>query len=417
MKLFLSKKALTQVQTIVIIVIIVVAAVAGVGIWYWWNTQGPKTDIKIGVYGPMSGYAAIIGTEMKDAAILFAEEVNKNGGILGRNITLVYGDTESDPAKGVAAVERLITVDGVDVLVGGFHSSVALAVMETVAEYMIPHINVASAAPSIREKIASDPEKYKSFFCVEINGSGVAVFQADFLADVADFFPTKTYVSIMEDTDVSRTLEPLQRQALEAIGWTRIFNEFLPPATTDFYSTLSKAAAENPGLIIGSGFYGSPSIAFIKQYKELGIEAPLMGSGFTITPGLIAETGEASEFLIDPASGQFTDATDEGASFTAAFKERFSRDPTYTALLQYGAMEIMADAIERANSLEKDAIVDALKETDYSGVFIGRVVFSDTNEARAGLPYRAYQTLQVQNGTLQAIWPFDYKTADFKLPS
>ncbi|MHA1834197.1 MAG: ABC transporter substrate-binding protein, partial [Candidatus Baldrarchaeia archaeon] len=135
-----------------------------------------------------------------------------------------------------------------------------------------------------------------------------------------------------------------------------------------------------------------------------------------MVPGFLEGTGEAAEYLFDTGSGQPTDITPKGASFTEAYKAKWGTAPTYIGLAQYVSMQVMTDAIERAGSLDKEAIINALEQTDYSGEFLGRLVFSQNHEAKAGIPYRVYVAFQIQNGTIQVVWPDEYKTAEIKLP-
>jgi len=117
------------------------------------GTPRAADPIKVGWVGPLSppgGYAE--GTLMKQAAQLAADEINAKGGVLGRQIEVVFADTRGKPEEGTAAAERLISQEKVVAITGEFHSSVFLAEMEVAHKAGIPIIAVDVWALSITAK-------------------------------------------------------------------------------------------------------------------------------------------------------------------------------------------------------------------------------------------------------------------------
>ncbi len=108
--------------------------------------------VRIGIAAPLSGSAATYGQDVKRGAELAAEEINAKGGILnGRKIELVYEDDKGSPQGGVAAVQKLMSIDRVNAITGGTNSSVVLA-ESSVTRNRILHVNAAAQADAITEQ-------------------------------------------------------------------------------------------------------------------------------------------------------------------------------------------------------------------------------------------------------------------------
>ena len=89
-----------------------------------------QETIKFGVFGPMTGPAAETGLAIKHSSELAMEEINAKGGLLGKKIECIWGDDESKPEVGVSLYEKFVTRDKVNLVIGGLHSSVGIAMME-----------------------------------------------------------------------------------------------------------------------------------------------------------------------------------------------------------------------------------------------------------------------------------------------
>jgi branched-chain amino acid transport system substrate-binding protein len=400
---------------VVLIAIIVIAVVV-----YWQMLAPTSVVLKIGVPGPMSGPNAKSGQDMWRGAQVAVDEINEQGGLLGRNVTIIQADDESKPEVGVAALTRLITQDKVDAIVGGFHSSVTLAQMEVIAQHNVPYICVASLSPEIANKIRSHPQ-YKFMFKTEINATGVEITTAQFVKDLIDDgllnITTGTYSIVAEDSDYGRAeAGDFKIYAKEFANLTCVSEEYIVPGTTDYYSAITKAVSQNPDFVWAT-FFGSDAVAFTKQYRELGVHKLLLGQGFTIFAEYVDLAGEAANGIIDVASGQKPDTTTKGKSFAEKYVAKFGMQPSYVSICQYDAMWVYFDAVKRANSLNPDTLVQALLGTSFQGSLIEKVVFyQDSHEAIWGKGYRLYQAIQVQDQKLYAVWPTAYAEKPIIIP-
>jgi len=406
------RKYMSKKYYMVIAIIIAVMIIASTTLWYYYNVSPPESTIRIGVIGPFTGPYSRTGEEMKRGSILAVEEVNAKGGIMGMKVELFFEDSESKPEVGVSAFEKLVTRDRIHVLAGCYHSSVTLAVMDRAAEHKIPFINALSLSEEIAKKIRSDPEKYKYVFHVELNSTGMALSERAFIQDIVEagiFTPkTKTISIICEDTDYGRSAASAFKERMEEIGWTVVSEDYWSLGTTDFSSIITKIETLNPDVIYSAGG-GTDAARLVSQLHDLGVKKLIVGESFTLFPEFFDMVGEKGIGLIDFI--QTPEATPVGKNFTQRYIEKFDQYPTYTAGAQYDCVMIALRAIERAGSLDPDAIVEALLQTDYRGFLTERVVFNPvSHEAIFGPGYRVFSAVQIQkeDGELKLfdIWPF-----------
>ncbi|MEA3488536.1 MAG: ABC transporter substrate-binding protein, partial [Euryarchaeota archaeon] len=120
------------------------------------DTQQGVEEIRIGVVAPLTGGASTTGTDMWQSAVLAADELNAQGGVLingtYRKVKLFKGDTETSREGGVKAVTKLITNDGVDLLIGGFSSGITYADQVVAAEHKVPFIITGASSPIITRR-------------------------------------------------------------------------------------------------------------------------------------------------------------------------------------------------------------------------------------------------------------------------
>ena len=138
------------------------------------------STVKMGVLAPVQ---MPVGHGIMNAAKLAAEEINASGGILGKKIELVFGDTESKPEKGVTAMKKLVLEDKVDVLVGEYSSGVALAIQPFLAGYKIVFLSTGVASPDLTHNVKKDYAKNKYYFRDMVNADRQTQWAFKFLKE------------------------------------------------------------------------------------------------------------------------------------------------------------------------------------------------------------------------------------------
>lgn len=387
------------------VAILIIAAVA-VTVYLAQTPEGMPKEIRIGWYNPMTGPAALDSTYNRKAAILAVEEINAKGGILGKPVVLYYGDDMSRPDIGAAAVERLITVDKVVAITGGWHSSVFLSVVEVTTKYGIPHIEIG-ATVSIVDKVAADPDKYRYFFKSTPNSTAYGLGWPMFLKDMEEkgkvTWPTKKYVFIAEDTDWSAAIWSILEGKMEDEGWTCVGKEKFPFGEFDFYPQLTKIKGLKPDIMISVFSNIASAGSFAKQMRELDVRSLHFCTYGASAPEFPNLAGiEAANYT---AWNNFIGTVGPKAEeFTEKFEERWGHPPSITCCMMYDGMYVLCEAIEKAGSTDARAITDAIWKTDYAGAQ-GRIVFDPSHEVRVAPGYTTPVVGAWYNGTNYYLYP------------
>jgi branched-chain amino acid transport system substrate-binding protein len=373
--------------------------------------------IRIGVIGPMK---FLPGEQHWFGATIAAEEINAAGGVnvggVRHNIELIKADDNSilSVLDAVTAMERLVTVDRVHFVVGGFRSEAVLAQQEVMADHRVIFVGVGPGHPEHSMRVARDYDRYKYWFRGHINSKqlvhammgliemtgrtvqeklGVAVPRVAILADRA----------IWADPVVDGVGRLLPMLGMAGVGVWR------PSAVAaDLTAELTAIEIADAHILVTA--LGGPSgIVFGSQWGALKIPAAAVGFNMEAMAGGYWEaTGGAAEYeltinFLGPAA-----ITPKTIPFWNHFIERFGTTPMYCAGT-YDAIYMLKAAIERAGTLDSDAVVVEMEKTDYHGV-MGRLVFMgmDTPTPRCvrfGPGYATGTGTQWRDGGLVVVWP------------
>ena len=325
-----------------------------------------QNTIKIGWVGPLSppgGYAE--GALMKQAAQLAADEINAKGGLLGKQIEVIYQDTRGQPEEGTAAAERLISQDKVVAITGEFHSSVFLAEMEVAHKAGIPIIGVDVWALKITGK------GYPEVFRVAPNQALIAGKYADWIA-AAGF---KHVAVLTEKTDGGQSAIDVLLPGLDKHG-VKYENVGADPNATEFTAQIERFKSEQPPFDFFMTEYSEAgAYPMVSQASQLGF-APTANTGIAnsggpaVDPTFWKNVGKAGVGLVTEIVSLPKSADNDVAkAFKAAFQKKFNAAPSPQSLENYDAMLVLADAIKRANSTDGKAIIAALEKTD---IVLGR---------------------------------------------
>jgi len=325
-----------------------------------------QNTIKIGWVGPLSppgGYAE--GALMKQAAQLAADEINAKGGLLGKQVEVIYQDTRGQPEEGTAAAERLISQDKVVAITGEFHSSVFLAEMEVAHKAGIPIIGVDVWALKITGK------GYPEVFRVAPNQALIAGKYADWIA-AAGF---KNVAVLTEKTDGGQSAIDVLLPGLDKHG-VKYENVGADPNATEFTAQIERFKSHQPPFDFFMTEYSEAgAYPMVSQASQLGF-APTAKTGIgnsggpAVDPTFWKNVGKAGVGLVTEIVSLPKSADNDVAkAFKAAFQKKFNAAPSPQSLENYDAMLVLADAIKRANSTDGKAIIAALEKTD---IVLGR---------------------------------------------
>jgi len=435
----LEKTNMSQVgrmQKILAVLVTISIVVSGISLAYVIRHEEmirdlaePVEYLKIGVLAPLSGPWGEFGAYLRDNCILAAEEINARGGVLGKQIQLFFGDSEGKPEMGVSAVELLIDLDGIDFLVGGWASSVTIAVMEVVADREIIFVNGNSLSEQITEKIVDNPDRYWMVFKL-LPGTELysvcAVEFMDYLEQEELFVPT-TRVSalIVEDTDWGRSAVVHAQTLLEQYEWEIGALEYVTAGETDFYPILTKVKEQETELVLALVGTVPACVALNKQFRELEIPAIFM-------PYVAATDAKYRQFAGEAADGvtwisfpsYLPDVHPPATVLENKFMARFGTINTGGNADAYCSMMVLIDAIEKAGSLDNQKIAEEILKIHWNGPMGINAFDPETQTGLAGENYMFPTMNQIwADYGLDSIYPKGYPVwpetiafREFRLP-
>jgi branched-chain amino acid transport system substrate-binding protein len=391
-------------KKLLFLVILVLAAAA----LFAGGQQEGVNPIKLGGVWPL---ADITGDQGSKAAQLAVDEINANGGVLGRPLELIVIDSEFKPEKGAAAIERLATIDKVDVFIGGMSSGVHLGQIPTLKKYKKLTVWTGAASSTAEQAMGPDADWYFHLHPWDYNQGASYV---DGWAAIAE-----KYTNIKIDKWFLAYEEgPFGKASFDAtkilFADMDIDGESFQSAVAgggDYSAVLEHAKKSNPEVFIWAG-YAADALPIMEQSKAIGFAPPLFVGA---PPGWPSDFGDSpladnvtlygmwapSISKVNPVSKKFNDG----------YVKMYGADPaTYFAPLSYSAVYIVAEAIERAGTLETAALVKAAKATSYKSPLGETITFSPSNVIQ-NQGIRGQKILQWQKGVQEVIWPFEYSTA------
>lgn len=339
--------------------------------------------IKIGGLGPLTGPLAIYGVTATNGSKLAFEEINKNGGILGKQVEFVLFDEKGDSTEAVTAYNRLVD-EGVVALVGDITSKPSLAVAEIAAQDNMPMItptgtqfNITEAGPNVFRVCFTDP------------------YQGVILANLAKNNLKANTVAIMvnNSSDYSDGVAEAFITEAERLGLKIVAKEGYAEGDKDFRAQLTKVAATNPDVLLVPDYYEQVAL-ITTQAREVGVKSTFIGpDGWDgVAKALDSSAYGAVENSYFANHYSVEDTNEKVQNFLKAYREKYKDEPSAFSALSYDAAYLMKDAIEKAGSTDKDAIVKAMKESDFAGV-TGHLRFDEKNN-----PVKAVTVLKVVNG-------------------
>jgi branched-chain amino acid transport system substrate-binding protein len=342
-------------------------------------------DIKIGNPGPVTGPVAVLGQQMKWGAEQAVEEINRAGGVLGRHISYVMQDSACRPGDSVAATERLLSQDKVDVVFGDLCSGATLALMPLIEKAGRPMIVAISTLPELTQKAGVGGNKWV-FRTVPDDTMMAAVI-------AKQMKPFKTVAFLAEDTDYGRGGIKLLREKLGP-DVKVISEDYVKQTENDFLPVFTRLRSAKPDAIVVY-MLDQQTANMMKQYAQFGLTAPLVGRPALVSPlvsDLLATGKFNGSWTVYPYYDKFSSPPND--AFTKAFTQKFKQPPHYVAYSTYEAIHVVADAIKRAGSVEPNAVREALVKSNYKGI-LGNISFDQHDQSHNNLMY-----MLVENGKL-----------------
>lgn len=386
---------------------------------------GEEGNLKIGFYGPFSGPTSNIGEQKRSAAELARDLINENGGVHGEDVELVFGDSESEPAAGRNAVSRLIEQESVDVIGGGFHSDVALSVVELTAQEDVPQVIDEAVSSQIVDKI-NENELWNAFKTAppsQSYGVGWRNLLSYLQEQELGYFPfeDQTVSVVAEDTSYGLSIMDSVVEEVSEIGWEVISEDEVGIDETDFTSLLSRIQSDDPDVVLAIQTTSSGSGNITRQFAETGFEDTHFFHNYGLyNEGALETAGEAGNGAVTLLNaGPIPDLLAE-MGFVEAWEDEYDLPFTGSVALSYQNIKVISDLVNSFDSLDafRSASTDEWAEHvighDPISGGTGYIDYQDDHQAAWGdadtQPALGYQVAD-QNTDL--FWPDEFATSEF----
>ena len=330
------------------------------------DTDEPVTGdvIKIGVNYELTGTVASYGNSSVEGIELAIKQINEAGGILGKQIELIKGDTKSEPAEATALATKLITQDGVVAIIGPATTGSFKATIPVANKNEVPVISGSATA----DDVTVDDSGVKEYaFRTCFNDSYQGVTMANFASESLN--ATKAVVIMDNSSDYAIGLAENFNTTFTENGGEIVATEAYIAGNTDFNAILTKIKGLEYDVIFLPGYYTEAGLV-IKQARDMGIDAPILGADGFDSPTLLELAGESALNQIY-FSNHYSSLDEDPivAQFIEDFNAEYGKDPDAFNALGYDTAKFVCDAIVRANSEDPIAIKDALAgTTNFVGV-------------------------------------------------
>ena len=352
------------------------------------SSKGNDKEIKVGANFEVTGGVANYGNQALKGIKLAIKQANENGGVLGKQINLIVADNKSEASEAANAATKLISQDGVKVLLGPATTSNMLAASQIATDNKIPAITPTATNPKITvENGQVKPYIFRSCFIDPLQGE----VMADFATKTLNVKTAAIYVD--SSSDYSKGLAEVFAKKFAEAGGTIVAQESFLQKDQDFKSTLTKLKASNPEVIFIPAYYEEVG-KIVKQARELGINAKLLGADGWDDSKLVDIAGAQplnDTYFCSHYSEQDNDANVK--DFIAAYKAEYGEEPNVFAALGYDAGKMLVDAIKRAGSDDPEKIRQALAETKDLQVGTG-IITMDANHD----PIKSAVVLEMKDG-------------------
>lgn len=339
--------------------VVVVAIIAGI-----LATHKRESEIiKVGVVLPLSGDGAAYGKKEKNGIALAIEKANASSGA-GKKIVAIYEDSQGIPAPAVSATRKLITVDKVQVIIGGAFSSPTLAIVPVADKNRVVVMSPTASSP----KLSGSSRYFFRVWPSDIaEGSKMAeiAVQRLGLESFAVLYGNNEYALGLKDVFVARI-----KELGKTVTTVEVYNE----GDSDFRAQLAKIKAQSPDGIYLAGYY-KEFAKILKQAKELGIETQFMSCGTFHEPEVLKLAGGAAEGVVFVQPYFNRESQDPVTKdFVTAYEKKFGIEAGVYAAHGYDAARVICKVVKGGKTTAEEIQQALLDLKDFPGV-TGKTTF------------------------------------------
>jgi branched-chain amino acid transport system substrate-binding protein len=405
------------------IIAAVIGAVALAGVTL--TGQALAADpIKVGFSMALTGGVAQNGKQLIIAIELWRDDVNAHGGLLGRPVELVYYDDQSNPSNVPGIYTKLITVDKVDLLLGPYATNMAAAAVPVIMQHNMTTVTM----------LAVNVNRYfnysRYFDMIPIGPEGTKAFSRGYFELAAAQQPKPQTVAILAaDAEFSKTSADGARENATANGFKIVYDQSYPPSTTDFTPMVRALQAANADVVFVAA-YPPDTVGIVRAAQEIALKPKMFGGtmiGLLITP-IKTQLGPILDGIVIMESFVPSLNFPGLADLLKAYQQKAAGekiDPIGYAFVPFGyaAGQVLAQAVEGANSLDQSKLADYMHSHTFHTV-VGDVAYDKSGQwTEERTLFTQFQNVapgnmdQFRDGSVQPVlWPPQYKTGTMIYP-
>jgi len=332
-------------------------------------TTAKAEDITIGMAGPITGDLAEFGAQLVRGAEQAVADLNKAGGVMGKQLKLEKGDDQCDPKQAPIVANDLVS-KGVVFVAGHFCSGSSIPASSVYSEEGVLQITPASTNPKFTDEAPGN---------LTFRTCGRDDQQGSFAGPwIAEHFKGKNVAIIHDKSQYGQGLADLTKAAMNAAGQTEALYEAITAGEQDYTALVTKLKEKKIDVIYFGGYHPEAAL-IVKQAREQGLNAPLLSGDSLNTQEFATLAGAASEGVM------FTNAAEARnlPSATAVVKE--FRDggfePEGYTLSTYAAVQVWAAAVTEAGTTDSAKVAETLRSHDWDTV-IGKLGFDEKGDLK-----------------------------------
>jgi branched-chain amino acid transport system substrate-binding protein len=338
--------------------------------------------IRIGFGMALTGGLAGNGKSALLAMQIWESDTNAKGGLLGRPVKLVYYDDQSSPATVPGIYTKLLDVDKVELVVGGYATNQLAPAMPIIMQHNMTFIGLLGLA-------VNSQFKYPKYFAMIPGGPDpkLAISKDFFAAAMAQNPKPETVAIVAADAEFSRNAADGARANAKALGLKIVYDKSYPPPTTDFTPIVRAIQATNPDIVF-VGSYPPDSVGMIRAATEIGLKTKMFGGGMVGLQNTAIKTqlGPALngivnyDFWLPVPKMQFPGVEDLIKKYQAKAPAE-GVDPLgyYMVPWAYADLQVLGQAVEATKGLDQDKLGAYIRATTFKTV-LGDVKFGEGGE-------------------------------------
>ena len=315
--------------------------------------------LKVGLNFELTGDVSAYGNAGKNGAQLAIDEINKAGGVDGKEIKVFSKDNKSDNSEAATVTTNLTTQSEVNAIVGPMVSSAVASALPNAEKAAVPLVAPAATQDdlTVDKDGKTRPYVFRATFVDSYQGETLSKFTSDQL---------KAKKVVLYYDNSSDYAKGIAKEFKKQYQGDIVSESTFQAKDTDFQSALTKFKDDDFDALVVPGYYQEVG-PIIKQAREMGIEAPIVGPDGFADEKLVELAGAKNASNIYYVSGYSAKTSDKAAAFAKAYKAKYGSEPSMFAALGYDSVYMVADAAQGAKN-SKQIAENLAKTKDFKGV-------------------------------------------------